>query len=170
MEFTLLANRNAIAIPLLTDSSREADDSQKDSSSSYDNNTSCDSRAKDSQEDSSSSYDNNTSCDSRSKDSQEDSGSNSDANISDLGSSKNAGSSATPQSMHTPLEFSEEQVAIFTRTYEEGYDVFVDKHYVAWLEIIEKLPCQLSDVFSHVSPLEPVRQGSLSPTLCIDSQ
>ena len=27
--------------------------------------------------------------------------------------------------MHTPLEFSEEQVAIFTRMYEEGYDVFV---------------------------------------------
>ena len=33
----------------------------------------------------------------------------------------------------------------------------------------EKSPCQLSDVFSHVSPLEPVRQGSLSPTPCIDS-
>ena len=75
----------------------------------------------------------------------------------------NAGSSATPQSMHTPLEFSEEQVAIFMKRYEEGYDVFVDKHYVAWLEINhpgaippEKLPCQLSDVFSHVSPLEPL--------------
>ena len=110
----VIPNRNAIVIPLLTESSREADDSQDDSGSSYDN---------------------NTSCDSRDKDSQEDYGSNSDANISDLGSSKNAGSSATPQSMHTPLEFSEEQVAIFTRRYEEGYDVFVDKHYVAWLEI-----------------------------------
>ena len=79
--------------------------------------------------------------------------------------------------MHTPLEFSEEQVAIFTRRYEEGYDVIVDKHYVAWLEINhpgaippEKSPCQLPYVFSHVSPFEPVRQGSLSPTPCIDSQ
>ena len=113
----------------------------------------------------------------RDKDSQEDYGSNSDANISDLGSSKNASSSATPQSMHTPLEFSEEQVAIFTRRNEEGYDVFVDKHYVAWLEINhpgiippEKSPCQLSDVFSHVSPPEPVRQGFLSLTPCINSQ
>ena len=107
-----------------------------------------------------SSYGNNTSCDSRDKDSQEDYGSNSDANISDLGSSKNAGSSATPQSMHTPLEFSEEQVAIFTRRYDEGYDVFVDKHYVAWLEIYhpraippEKSPCQLSVMYLLLSQL-----------------
>ena len=66
VEFTFL-----IAIPLLTESSREADYSQEDCSYSYDNNTSCDSRAKDSQEDSDSS---------------------SNANISDLGLLKNAGS------------------------------------------------------------------------------
>ena len=69
------------------------------------------------------------------------------------------------------IEVSEEQVAIFMRRCEEGDDALWTKIMLHdWRSIIpgaippEKSPCQLSDAFSHVSPLEPIRQGVRRPS------
>ena len=36
---------------------------------------------------------------------------------------------------HSPSDFSEEQVELFKRRYDKGYDVYIDEQYVAWLEL-----------------------------------
>ena len=76
-------------------------------------------------------------------------------------------------------DFSDEEVALFERRYEEGYDVYLDEQYVAWLELFHPgvvpsnmVPPSLDsvvDAFGYLSPLHCVDGPDSDPKSCVPS-
>ena len=51
------------------------------------------------------------------------------------GASSTSNSTVEDTVRHLDAEFTEEQVALFQRRFEEGFDVFIDKEYIRWLKL-----------------------------------
>ncbi len=73
---------------------------------------------------------------------------------------------------HSGLQFTSDQISVFEKRYEEGYDIFVDQDYVAWLRLNHpqvvpsdhssalRAPTSVLDEFGDVTPLDEIQSSN----------
>ena len=55
------------------------------------------------------------------------------------------------------LEFPPDKMDLYERRFENGYDVFTDSDYVAWLQTYHPESAPLTNILSSVTPLQSVK-------------